>query len=80
MYSFLLQDHTITEKLSFQIQIEKPGEDSIYSEETLGGYIVIAKNENENETKFPLETLFNAIIINLEKINSVFEKEVDCEN
>jgi len=63
---------TVSKQLCFKIQTEKPNNDVIYSEETLGGYIVITENENSDETKFQLETLFNAIIANPEKINSPF--------
>jgi len=71
--------YAVSEQLCFKMQTEKPNKDVFYSEETHGGYLVIKKNTNENETIFQLETLFNAIITNYENINSVFEKEVSCE-
>ena len=64
----------ITGKLAFARQSELPDVDSlVYSESSLGSYTVVKKNQESEETKLNLETLFNAVISNPEKINEIFK-------
>ncbi len=64
----------ITKKLAFTRQSELPDVDSlVYSESSLGGYTVVKVNEDAEETKMNLETLFNAVVSNREKINEIFK-------
>jgi ABC-2 type transport system ATP-binding protein len=64
----------ISEKLSISKQTEKPDDENIiYTEHTLGGYTIVRKNNDHEETRINLEVLFNAIIGNKEKINQLFK-------
>jgi ABC-2 type transport system ATP-binding protein len=64
----------ITKRLAFTRQAELPDVDSlVYSESSLGGYTVVKVNEDAEETKMNLETLFNAVVSNPQKINEIFK-------
>lgn len=60
---------TIAKSLGFAHVVGSLPENTIYSEETLSGHNVIVKG-TQNESKVNLETLFNAVIKDSEKINS----------
>ena len=45
----------------------------LYYESHLGGYTVVKESTGHEETKLNLEMLFNAVINNREKINSIFK-------
>lgn len=47
----------------------------LYFHQELGGYSVLCKNEQHIENKVDIETLFNAILADPNKINAVFQKE-----
>ncbi len=60
-------------RLSVSLEREAPPEDSVvYAEKTLGGYVVVRENHGGEETNVDLETLFNAVIGNREKIVRLF--------
>lgn len=59
---------SISQKLFFGHVPENQSHDAIYSEETLTGHNVILKEENK-ESNVDLEMLFNAVIVDSEKIN-----------
>jgi len=67
--------HEVTRRLSFQLVQEQPDLDSVlYADKTLGGYVVVRENTNEEETRIDLETLFNTVIINRHKVQALFEQ------
>lgn len=70
----------ISYRLCFKLQTETPDKDVIYSEKTLGGYIVVMENKNGEQTKIQLEILFNTVTSHTEKINDIFRKEAKDEH
>lgn len=64
----------ITGKLAITRQKELTDDSGIiYSESHLGGYTVVKENTGHEETKLNLEILFNAVLANPEKINTIFK-------
>jgi len=67
----------ISKHLIIQMDHDLPGaEDVLYSAKVLGGYAVVKKNRSGEESRMDLETLFNAVTTNRDKINELFSKEV----
>ncbi len=54
--------------------------DVLYSADILGGHVVVKENTSGEESRIELETLFNAVISNSDKINRLFVKEGRYEN
>ena len=66
----------ITEKISFKYsekEIDK--ENVLYSENTIHGYSIVTKNEYHEDSKLDIELLFNAVIMNKNKIKEIFNYE-----
>jgi ABC-2 type transport system ATP-binding protein len=64
----------ITEKLSFEKMLTIDDESGIlYKEDGIGGYRVVRKSTNKNETHLDLELLFNAVIAKHAEINEHFK-------
>ena len=61
----------ISEKLHFRLSI-KAEEQAIYSEPTLGGYVVVEENTLGLESKVNIESLFNATLLNKSRIMNLF--------
>jgi ABC-2 type transport system ATP-binding protein len=60
-------------RLRTGIEREEPVDGTaLYAEKTLGGYVVMRRNEGTEETSIDLETLFNAVTTNREKVQAVF--------
>jgi ABC-2 type transport system ATP-binding protein len=65
--------YEVTRRLQVEMQIEQPSGDGVlYSEKTLGGYVVVRENRSGEETQPDLETLFNTVIGNRERIGGLF--------
>ncbi|MBX2842393.1 MAG: ABC transporter ATP-binding protein [Flammeovirgaceae bacterium] len=65
----------VTQKLAFKTEIELSNPDyTLYSESALGGYAVVTENQTNEETDTDLETLFNAVISNKDKVSEIFNK------
>jgi len=65
--------HDISMHLAFQNEHELPGDDDVvYAEKVLGGNMVLRANRSGEESRIELETLFNAVIAEREKINGLF--------
>jgi ABC-2 type transport system ATP-binding protein len=65
----------VNEKLSIQLIREEPDpEETLYYEKVMGGYSILRKDDSGSSTGVDLEMLFNAVVNNFEKINSVFRK------
>lgn len=71
------QDYeAITKKLAFIRQSELPDSKSlVYFESSLGSYTVVKVNSGSEETNMNLETLFNAVVSNTDKINEIFKNQ-----
>jgi ABC-2 type transport system ATP-binding protein len=64
----------IAEKLCFKNVNELNEQETIlYSEESLKGFSIVAKNENGEDTKVNLEHLFNAVTYNPTKAKTIFQ-------
>jgi ABC-2 type transport system ATP-binding protein len=64
----------IGRKLAMTREPELPGTDGlVYAEPVLGGYTVVKENTGGEETHMNLETLFNAVVGNKEKIFEIFK-------
>lgn len=67
--------HDITKQLAFIQQPTEPNlTDCFYYEKYLGGYTALIANKQEHETQIDLEILFNAILSNKAKIQSLFSE------
>ena len=66
----------ISQKLSVKLQKTEPAEkDALYSEKTLGGYVVINENRGETDSNLDIELLFNAVINNQQRMGELFTRE-----
>jgi ABC-2 type transport system ATP-binding protein len=66
----------ILRRLSARIESEEPdGEDVLYSDKALGGYVVVRENTDSEETNMDLETLFNTVIGNRERVREIFSRQ-----
>ena len=66
----------ITEKLVFEVR-EHPENDIpiLYKENNVRGKLVVYENNTQKETKLDIELLFNAVLLNKEKIKHIFNAE-----
>jgi ABC-2 type transport system ATP-binding protein len=63
----------ITQKLVFTQQLAEPDQaTTIYSENLLGSYNTISKNQDDQDTQVNLEILFNAILANQKRFQEIF--------
>jgi len=63
----------ITEKLAFEVIDETESDTHIlYEEENVRGKVVVRENIQQKETKLDIELLFNAVMLNKEKIQHIF--------
>ncbi|MDR0207427.1 MAG: ABC transporter ATP-binding protein [Bacteroidales bacterium] len=64
---------TITKKLAFEV-IEDVENDTtvLYEEDNVRGKLVVHENIHQKETKLDIELLFNAVILNKEKVQNIF--------
>jgi ABC-2 type transport system ATP-binding protein len=63
-------------RLSVTVEREPPTAGSaLYCEKTLGGYVVVHENAAGEEGNIDLETLFNTVIANTEKVGALFAGE-----
>lgn len=68
---------SISRKLSITLQkTEPPAKDVLYSEKTLGGYVVISENRGAADSNPDMELLFNAVINNQQHLSEIFAREV----
>ncbi|MDW7692546.1 ABC transporter ATP-binding protein [Flammeovirgaceae bacterium SG7u.111] len=65
----------VSNKLAFKTEIELSDPDyTLYAESALGGYTVVKENTTEEATRTDLETLFNAVLNNKDKVSEIFNK------
>jgi len=67
------------EEISRHLRVEKMGSlpdsgDVLYSEERLDGFKAVLENSGGDEGFLDLETLFNTVVNNREKVEAIFEK------
>lgn len=66
----------ISSKLLFQeLPLNQQGEDEIYSMPSLSGNSVISLNKHDEDSNVNLETLFNAVLEQPEKIQQIFQQQ-----
>lgn len=61
----------ITEKLLFSYTTQKP-ENALYCEQTILGYTSVSENKYKEESSLNIEALFNAVVMNKEKMKELF--------
>jgi ABC-2 type transport system ATP-binding protein len=60
-------------RLSVSMEREAPPEGSVlYADKTLGGYVVVREGDGKEEANIDLETLFNTVVGNREKVREIF--------
>lgn len=60
-------------RLSVSIERDLPSDAGvIYSDKTLGGYVVVRENTSGAEQRIDLETLFNTVIANRDRVRAIF--------
>jgi ABC-2 type transport system ATP-binding protein len=60
-------------RLSAQVERAEPtGEDVLYAEKTLGGYVVVRASVGSDEANIDLEVLFNAVVAGQDKVRAIF--------
>jgi ABC-2 type transport system ATP-binding protein len=63
----------VTRRLSAHLQAGEPtGEGVLYSDRTIGGWVVVRENTGDEETRLDLETLFNTVIGNPDRVAALF--------
>ncbi|MFW6328060.1 MAG: ATP-binding cassette domain-containing protein [Bacteroidota bacterium] len=62
----------ISEKLALKVVEDLPAVGVLHSEKTIGGYSILTEREDEESYAMDIETLFNAVINNKEKIRAIF--------
>jgi ABC-2 type transport system ATP-binding protein len=64
---------TITQKLAFEVIEETESDTAIlYEEDNVRGKVTVRENTQQKETKLDIELLFNAVMLNKEKIQHIF--------
>ncbi len=75
IFNQYIQD--VSKHLIIQMDQDLPGSgDVLYSAKVLGGYVVVKENRSGEESRIDLETLFNAVTTNRDRINDIFATEV----
>ena len=65
--------YEVTRRLQVAMEAREPsGEGMLYAEKTLGGYVVVRTSSGGEETQLDLETLFNTVIANRDRIQELF--------
>jgi len=63
-------------RLTASVEREEPPAGSVlYAEKTLGGYVVVRESSGGTEGNLDLETLFNAVTSNREKVKALFARD-----
>lgn len=71
LFNYSLEE--ISKKLQLKIVDELPAEGVLHSEKAIGGYSIIQERLDEEESyNLDIETIFNAVINNKEKIRDIF--------
>lgn len=67
----------IEQKLSLRLRREEPEEkETLYYENTLGGYAVLSENHDGDDNDIDIELLFNAVVDKNEKVKTLFNTGV----
>ncbi|HYW82358.1 MAG TPA: ABC transporter ATP-binding protein [Spirochaetia bacterium] len=70
----------VTRRLSARLQASEPADDGIlYADRTLGGWVVVRENTGDEETRLDLETLFNTVTGNPERVAEIFRAAASME-
>ncbi|MEQ8551537.1 MAG: ABC transporter ATP-binding protein [Cyclobacteriaceae bacterium] len=69
---------SITQILAIRRTNDLPNEGVIYHEAYLGGYTILTENQSQEHTHMNLEILFNAVVGQNEKVQKVFNQEVNA--
>jgi ABC-2 type transport system ATP-binding protein len=70
----------VTRRLSAHVQAAEPsGEGILFTDRVPGGWVVVRENTGDEETRVDLETLFNTVIANPERVAAIFRAAVTRE-
>ena len=65
--------YEVSRRLQVGIEpLEPTGDGVIYADKTLGGWVVVRRNLSGEETQADLETLFNTVIANRDRLEELF--------
>ncbi|MDR3047357.1 MAG: ABC transporter ATP-binding protein [Bacteroidales bacterium] len=64
---------TITEKLFFQYEDDDDNSPVLYQEDSLKGIFAVKENLQHRDSKLDLELLFNAVLLNNQKVKEIFK-------
>ncbi len=68
--------HEVSRRLTVELVQEQPAAESVlFADKTLGGYVVVRESRDEEESRIDLETLFNTVVTNRERVQALFGKE-----
>ena len=70
LFNYTLEE--ISQKLSLKVVENLPPEGVLHYEKTIGGYSVIQEKTDDESLAMDIETIFNAVINNKEKIRGIF--------
>lgn len=63
-------------RLSVAMEVEPPTDEAVvFSDRTMGGYVVVRENTSGAESRVDLETLFNTVIANRDRVRAIFGGE-----
>ncbi|MBN1836361.1 MAG: ABC transporter ATP-binding protein [Spirochaetales bacterium] len=66
----------VSRRLHMELEAGEPApEEVLYADKTLGGYIVVRENTRGEEARVDLETLFNTVIANRDRVAALFGRE-----
>lgn len=70
LFNYSLEE--ISQKLSLKVVEDLPSEGVLHYEKTIGGYSIIQQKADDESLAMDIETIFNAVINNKEKIREIF--------
>jgi ABC-2 type transport system ATP-binding protein len=70
----------VARRLTARIEPEEPAAESVlFADRTLGGWVAVREAANGEETRIDLETLFNAVVSNPDKVMALFDTAATTE-
>lgn len=70
LFNYSLEE--ISQRLQLKVVDELPAEGVLHSEKAIGGYSILQKRTEDESYNMDIETIFNAVINNKEKIREIF--------
>jgi ABC-2 type transport system ATP-binding protein len=65
--------HEVSRRLAVRLVQEEPDPATVlFADKTLGGFLVVRENDDDQETRIDLETLFNTVVGSRERVQAIF--------